>query len=758
MLRSRWSSALGAIALALGISVVSPPAAQALSEGGEDAGSTIATARVVSGAETTITGSLSTPTDPADVYQISIPDPARFQASSFGSGLMDVSLSLLDSTGRLIAQNDTWYSGWSTNSWGTLPAGWTGNPFVPPAPGTYYLGVSVGSPTDDSGGTLQGGTPWYDPDTHSPVYGPNNTTDTLGGWSGSGSGSYGIALGGVGTPTARPTLYAVGFPVSAGSGFTAPSSLYTVDPDDGQLTLVGAIELDGVPLTGLSGIDVGLDGTLYAVDNPNQRLLTLGTTSVGGVVEAAVVGPYGSYAGRVTDLAFDAHGYLYGLVPRTPAPADEEVNTLVRVRADGTVVPVREYLDLASDANGLAWSPTGAMVAKAGDELSRISPQTGALDEALDLSRFSNNALEFSPDGVLYTVVRPADWGDVGTGSTLTRVDLTTGFLVPIGNDPDVKVAGLAFDTGTGTPPGPSVELAVGLAVDDDVAVLGQDLVFTLSVQNRSATSATGVEATYLVPSGLTYKSHEGGTYDPGTGSWTIGGLASGSTASLQVTATTVTPGAWNDHVVTVAAAEYVPGPAVAVLEVYVLPVAPGQPAITSTLAGDGRVLVTFSAPTDDGGSPVRSYNLYVCSAATTGCTVDTGGTPISVSESPYLLTAPNGSTYGLALTAVNNAGESAASATAYATPHAPTIVINRAWPSKGKVYVDFTATVAPLEELTGYGPVEYGVTGSKGAWTTCTMDGAYCTVKSSAKTVQMRVRDDGTTWVTSAVAQVSRR
>lgn len=761
MLRSRWSSAVGAAALALGLSLVAPPEAQALTEGPDDAGSTIATARVITGVETTITGTLTASTDLADVYEITIPDPARLWASTHGSEMMDLSLSLFDAAGHLIAYNNRWY-GWSeTTLWGTLPPGWTGNPFRPATSGTYYLGVSSGTPTDDSGGALPGGTAWVDPMTNSPVEGASHPTDTLGGWVASGSGSYVISLSGVGSPaTAPPTLFAVGFPATATEGASAPSSLYTVDPADGQLTLVGAIELGGVPLTGISGIDVGLDGKLYAVDNAHQQLLTLATTAVSGVVAATVVGPYGSYAGRVTDLAFDAHGYLYGLVPRKPAPDFNEVNALVRVKADGTLVLIREELDLDSGANGLAWSPSGAMVAKANDQLTGISQQTGALDEGLELSLETNNATEFSPGGTLYTVFRPGDWGEPGTGSTLAWVNPVTGFVSLLGNDPDVKVAGLAFDTGTGSPPDPSRELAVSMSVDQQEIQLGQDVVFTLSVQNVSALDASAVVVTDVLPSGLVYKSHSGGSYDSGSGVWTVGTLTSGSTASLQLTATGVTAGTWMTNVAAATAGEYVPGPAVAYVEVYVHPVVPGaSPTITSVVAGDGRVLVTFTPPADDGGSSVLSYNLYVCSSAASGCTVDPSGTPVSVSGSPYLLTAANGSTYGLALSAVNRIGEGPLSATAYVTPRAPTIAINRAWPSKGKVYVDFTADVAPLELLPAYGPVTYQVTGSKGAWTACVMDGAYCVVKSSAKTVQMRVSDNGgTSWVTSGVAQVSRR
>ena len=49
----------------------------------------------------------------------------------------------------------------------------------------------------------------------------------------------------------------------------------------------------------------------------------------------------------------------------------------------------------------------------------------------------------------------------------------------------------------------------------------------------------TGIEVTDLLPNGYTYLSHLTGTgaYDSGTGVWTVGGLLSGGSATLNIIA-----------------------------------------------------------------------------------------------------------------------------------------------------------------------------------------------------------------------------
>ncbi|WP_170254782.1 DNRLRE domain-containing protein [Phaeodactylibacter luteus] len=82
-------------------------------------------------------------------------------------------------------------------------------------------------------------------------------------------------------------------------------------------------------------------------------------------------------------------------------------------------------------------------------------------------------------------------------------------------------------------------DLAITKIVDNPTPNVGDNVVFTLTVTNNGPNTATGVEVTDNLPSGYTYVSDDGsGAYNSGTGLWTIGNLANGGTATLNITAT----------------------------------------------------------------------------------------------------------------------------------------------------------------------------------------------------------------------------
>ncbi|GBE23825.1 large cysteine-rich periplasmic protein OmcB, serovar C precursor [bacterium BMS3Bbin02] len=65
----------------------------------------------------------------------------------------------------------------------------------------------------------------------------------------------------------------------------------------------------------------------------------------------------------------------------------------------------------------------------------------------------------------------------------------------------------------------------------------GSALAYELVVSNNGPDTATGVTVTDVLPSGLTYigSAASVGTYDPGTGVWTVGDLSNGATAALTI-------------------------------------------------------------------------------------------------------------------------------------------------------------------------------------------------------------------------------
>ncbi|NIS82016.1 MAG: DUF11 domain-containing protein, partial [Anaerolineales bacterium] len=73
---------------------------------------------------------------------------------------------------------------------------------------------------------------------------------------------------------------------------------------------------------------------------------------------------------------------------------------------------------------------------------------------------------------------------------------------------------------------------------------VGSNVVFTISVTNDGPADATGVTVKDIFPTGFSYVSHSGdGTYNSGTGFWDIGNLANGGTVTLNITATVLDSG-----------------------------------------------------------------------------------------------------------------------------------------------------------------------------------------------------------------------
>ncbi|MCE9524915.1 MAG: DUF11 domain-containing protein [Planctomycetales bacterium] len=90
-------------------------------------------------------------------------------------------------------------------------------------------------------------------------------------------------------------------------------------------------------------------------------------------------------------------------------------------------------------------------------------------------------------------------------------------------------------------------DLSVTKTVDNAAPNKNQNVTFTITVSNAGPDSATNVAVTDLLPAGLTFVSSTPSgttTYNSGTGVWTVGTLASGASATLQVVATATTIGA----------------------------------------------------------------------------------------------------------------------------------------------------------------------------------------------------------------------
>ena len=156
-------------------------------------------------------------------------------------------------------------------------------------------------------------------------------------------------------------------------------------------------------------------------------------------------------------------------------------------------------------------------------------------------------------------------WGtwDIPAGGTLTiTFDVNVGASVAAGtyqnevSSTSTNVSALEFDFLSTIVEDVTLNLAVTQAdlsldksVDDDTPILGQNVTFTITVNNGGPDSASGVQVEDILPAGLTYVSDNGGgAYASGTGIWTAGTIAAGGSASLQISATVTATGSITNY------------------------------------------------------------------------------------------------------------------------------------------------------------------------------------------------------------------
>jgi uncharacterized repeat protein (TIGR01451 family) len=107
----------------------------------------------------------------------------------------------------------------------------------------------------------------------------------------------------------------------------------------------------------------------------------------------------------------------------------------------------------------------------------------------------------------------------------------------------------------------PSADISLAKTVSNPAPLVSQTFTFTVTATNNGPSTANGVVVTDLVPPGLAFISAapSQGTYVSGTGLWTIGTLVNGANATLVLTVTAVTPGAFTNTATKTAEIEFDP-------------------------------------------------------------------------------------------------------------------------------------------------------------------------------------------------------
>ncbi len=155
--------------------------------------------------------------------------------------------------------------------------------------------------------------------------------------------------------------------------------------------------------------------------------------------------------------------------------------------------------------------------------------------------------------------------------------------------------------------------LSITKSVNNNTPNVGSTVVFTLRVSNQGPSNATGVEVTEQLPDGYNYLWHSGGSYNPVSDIWTIGNLANGNTAQLQITAIVSASGSYTNSA-TVNGNENDPDLSDNVAKVTVSPVPFADLEVNKTVnfpyQSVGQAVVFTVALTNNGPSPATSVQV----------------------------------------------------------------------------------------------------------------------------------------------------
>ena len=322
-------------------------------------------------------------------------------------------------------------------------------------------------------------------------------------------------------------------------GDTVTFEIVVVNNGGGQATNVSLTDSlpAGISFTGSTVSQGSYDETTGVFDIGTLNVGDVATLSLTGTVDA---GQGGNTITNVTTAATGDQMDPSTVGDDLDASVDVVDNTTdlvtVKTLASGDTTPdegdtVAFEITVTNSGPGNATNVSLTDLLPAGITYTQSSVTQGSYDSATGL--FDIGALANGATATL-TLEGTVDVGQ--SGNTITNITTAA-----TGDQVDPSTAGDDLDESVivGIPAADLVTvktLASGDATPDE----GDTVTFQIEVTNNGPDAATNVSLIDQLPAGLTYVSDTGagGVYDPVTGLWSIGTLASGATATITISAT----------------------------------------------------------------------------------------------------------------------------------------------------------------------------------------------------------------------------
>ncbi|MDX1945543.1 MAG: DUF11 domain-containing protein [Pirellulaceae bacterium] len=275
----------------------------------------------------------------------------------------------------------------------------------------------------------------------------------------------------------------------------------TITANSGTPTVTGSADHVGA-LGGerdlLAQLTSGGAGESVTFDSQANRLLFDSTTNAKGHFVA-------TYDGNDNDAAALAFGLAADL---TSNGASNSIQVIVRADQANSTVKLRVYTDATHFSDSASFTVPGTNNDTAHVfEFADFTTGTGAA-----------GAATFTSIGAIELII------DTGTDGTDGRVTLLGAY------GPTVLTQNISNNA----------DLSLTKVKDIPSPNVGQNVTFTITVTNSASNAgATGIVVTDVIPTGMSFVSKlpSQGTYDETTGVWTVGSLASGAGANLQIVA-----------------------------------------------------------------------------------------------------------------------------------------------------------------------------------------------------------------------------
>ncbi|OQY42126.1 MAG: hypothetical protein B6242_16510, partial [Anaerolineaceae bacterium 4572_78] len=311
------------------------------------------------------------------------------------------------------------------------------------------------------------------------------------------------------------------------------------------------------------------------IDNPNPNvgedvIFTLTVTNNGPSDATAVVATDNIPSGYtyVSDDASGAYDPVSGIwtIGNLANGASEQLNITVSVNASGeylntaSVSGAEEDPDLNNNEDEASVSPTPIADLSI---LKSVNNETPNVGDQVVFTLVVHNDGPSDASGVIVTEHLPSGYTYVSDDASgaydpvsgiWTIGNLANGASEQLNITVSVNASGDYVNTATVTAneedpnldnneeeasvsPTPIADLNILKTVNNETPNVGDQIIFTLVVNNNGPSDASGVVVTEHLPSGYTYVSDDAnGDFDPSSGLWTIGDLVNGASEVLNIT------------------------------------------------------------------------------------------------------------------------------------------------------------------------------------------------------------------------------